>query len=302
MLREKDYISWSQFSLWTSSKREYYKKYGLGEDRSQNKFFAKGKEFSDAQEYGDDGTFSTDEMLSFVLEHAPKLDLSEEKLMIELKNGEKILSVIDSLCSKGEEFLEYKTGKVAWTQEKVDSHGQMLFYALALYIKSGRLSVPSSRLIWIETEETEEGLKYTGLIEEFPREFTIPEIEAFEDEIIKVIDEIEAFEYLELEVEDEVMDRYIELDIFIKEAQAEMDVIKLGIQTEMEIMGLNYANSTNGKFSFSERKSWVYSEELRTTKEQIKKEIDKAEKLEQKDKIAIQTVSRSLRFSLNKQK
>jgi len=302
MLREKDYLSWSQHSLWTSSKREYYKKYGLGEDRSTNKFFNKGKEFATAMEYDDDGEHSSDSLLSFVLENAPRLANSEEKLMVELKNGEKILSILDSSDEHGESFIEYKTGKVPWTQEKVNNHDQMMFYALALYIKSGRMQTPSSLLVWIETEETEDGLKYTGLIEAFPREFLISEVEAFEDKLIKTIEEIEAFEYVELEVEDDVMDRYIELDQFVKEAEAEMSIIKLQIQTEMELMGLNYANATNGKFSFSERNSWKYSEEVTEAEAQVKKGIDKIKKAEQKSGVAVTTVSRSLRFSLNKQK
>ncbi len=302
MLREKDYISWSQFSLWTSSKREYYKKYGLGEDRSQNKFFNKGKEFSAAMEWGEDDISSNDELLSFVLENAPKLDLSEEKIMVQLKNDEKILSIIDSLSLDNERFLEYKTGKKPWTRELVQEHDQMLFYALALYIKSGRQMIPEGVLVWIETEETEEGLKYTGMIESFVRCFTEQEIEDFEDKIIKVIEEIEAFEYVELEVEDEMMDRYIELDQFIKEAEAEKEVIRLTIQTEMELMELNYASATNGKFSFSERKNWTYSEKLTEMTDTFAKELAKARTSEQKNGEATATVSKSLRFSLNKVK
>src|SRR6478609_6249511 len=102
MLRQKDYISWSQYSLWTKSKREYWKKYGLGEDRSQNKFFTKGKELADALQYEDDGEYSADGLLSFVLENVPKLAKMEYKIEVELLNKEKILCLLDSYDGIGE--------------------------------------------------------------------------------------------------------------------------------------------------------------------------------------------------------
>lgn len=301
MLREKDYLSWSQYSLWTKSKREYWKRYGLNENRSANKFFAKGKELADAMEYGDDGSFSTDELLSVVLENIPKLDFMEQEIKVVMKNGENLLSYLDSCSIYMTEFLEYKTGKVAWTQELVDKHEQLLFYALSIYINSGRTEIPTCKLIWIETEQTEtEGLKYTGLVEEFPRSFTVEEIEEFEDVLIKTITEIEEFEYLELELENELVDRYIELNNIIKESEAEIDLIRLEIKLMMESEGVEYASSDNGKFSISEKKVWEYSENLQQVKKDIAKELAKAMKAEQKEKIAVQKVTKSLKFSLNK--
>ena len=94
----------------------------------------------------------------------------------------------------------------------------MLFYALSYYIKSERMLIPTSKLIWVETEQTEtEGLKYTGLIQEFNRSFTVEEVEAFEDTLIAAIEEIENWDYVELELEDNLVDRYIELTELQKE-------------------------------------------------------------------------------------
>ena len=302
MIRQKDYISWSQFSLWQKSKREYWKRYGLGEDRSQNKYFEKGRELSNALEYDDDGEFSGDQLLSVVLAGIPKLEIMERKLEVTLKNGEKVLSYLDSSDFLGEEFFEYKTGKVAWTQEAVDKHDQMLFYAMSLYIASGRQIIPTAKLFWIETEQTEEGLKYTGVIQEFGRHFTEQEILDFEDTLIAAIDEIEEFEYKELEIDDEVMDRYIELSDAVKEMEAEMDLIRLEIQVNMDADGVKYASATNGKFTMSERKNWTYSADLIDVVKKFAKQVSIAQAQEQKEKIATCNVTTSLKFSLNKKK
>lgn len=303
MIRNRDYLSWSQFSLWTSSKREFWKKYGLNEDRSANKFFTKGKELSDALEYGDTGEYSNDELLSFVLENVPKLAIQEHKIETELSNNEKILCLLDSYDGIGDVFYEYKTGKEKWTQDRVEKHRQLLFYALGVYIHSGRLGVPSCKLYWIETEEIEgEGIKYTGVIEEFTREFTIKEVEEFEKEIIETIKEIDAFEYVEMEIDDEVMDRYIELTNIVKEAEAEIDLIRLKIQIEMETDDLKYASATNGKFSISEKKNWTYSDDLEDVAKKFAKQLTIARAQEQKDKVATCKVTTYLKFSLNKVK
>ena len=301
MLREKDYLSWSQYSLWTKSKREYWKRYGLNENRSGNKFFAKGKELSEALDHDDDGSNSTDELLSMVLQNIPRLDFQEVELRVQMKNGETLLSYVDSGCLDFTEFYEYKTGKIPWTQELVDKHDQMLFYALSYYIKSERMLIPTSKLIWVETEQTEtEGLKYTGLIQEFNRSFTVEEVEAFEDTLIAAIEEIENWDYVELELEDNLVDRYIELTESVKQAEAELDLIKLEVQLMMDAEEVQYANATNGKFSIAERKTWTYSASFVKVKSDIDKQLKIAMAQEQKDGIAKQTVSKSLRFSINK--
>lgn len=300
MLKEQDYLSWSQYSLWKSSKREFYKRYGLGEDRSQNKYFAKGKELGDALEYGDDGDISTDELLSVVLKMVPKLDIMEHKIKCNLSNGYTILSYLDSCKSDLTEFYEYKTSQVPWTQDKVDEHKQLDFYALALYIKSGRAIIPCCTLINIETEQTEQGLKYNGVIHKFERTFTENELLAFETELIKAIDEIDAFEYLELELDDEVVDRYIELTERIKADQAELDLIRLEIKIQMETEEVQYASATNGKFTMSKTKSWTYSKALTEAKATWAKQVAIAHKEEQKNGLATCTETESLRFSINK--
>lgn len=300
MIKEQDYLSWSQYSLWQTSQREFWKRYGLGEDRSANKYFAKGRELGEALEDNEDGENSTDDLLALVLTEVPKLDIMEHKVEVELKDGSKILCFLDSCDLLGEEFYEYKSGKIPWTQEKVEKHDQMLFYALSLYIKSGRMRTPDCTLIWVETEQTENGLKYTGVVERFTREISIKDVEEFEDKLIKAIQEIEDFVYLELDIDDEVMDRYIEVTEQIKALEAEANLIRLEIQLQMEADDVKYASATNGKFSISERKTWKYSQDLTNVQAEFNKQIKIAQTQEQKDGIATQEVSTSLRFSLNK--
>jgi len=114
--------------------------------------------------------------------------------------------------------------------------------------------------------------------------------------------DIDAFEYVELEIEDEVMDRYIEIKEQIETLTAEADLIRLGIQVQLEADGINYASATNGKFTLSETKKWKYSDDLIDVAVKFAKQVKIAQAQEQKNKIATFTTTTSLKFSPNKTK
>jgi hypothetical protein len=300
MIRTKDYLSWSQYDLFNKSKRGYWKRYGLLEENIPNRYFEKGKEFADAMQFGPDG-LSTDPLLEQVVKACPRLDIQEDKVEVVVENGEKILCYIDSSAIENDMFLEYKTGKEPWTQEKVEKHKQLDFYALVYWIRNGRKDIPKCKLIWIETyeEELDSGhtvLRYTGNIEEFERGFIVSDLVEMEKNIIKTIEAIEEFEYIEMDVEEDVMDRYIELHNTVKECQEEMDTIKLGIKVEMEADEVEYASSSKGRFGFTKRKKWKYSEGLEEVIAENKKMLSEAMKEEVKNGSATYTETKSLTF------
>lgn len=298
MLRTKDYLSWSQYSLFNKSKKEYWKRYGLGQESKSNKYFNKGKEIGEYLETGKLPDYEYDPLLKMVAEQVPKLDMMEDKLEVTI-DGEKLLAFVDSGALDGSEFMEYKSGKVPWNQNLVDTHEQLDFYALCYYIKNG--IIPKCTLVWIETEEIKKEdsyseIKYTGMVHTFERNFILSDIVRMQKKILKTIKDIENFDYTEMEVEDDVMDRYLEIQQEISILTKEAGDIKAVIYMEMHADEVNYASGTNGRFSMASRKSWNYSPELTAKKLKYDSEVKGEQKIEQKNEIATFTTTTSLRF------
>ena len=65
----------------------------------------------------------------------------------------------------------------------------MHFYATAIYLKYNK--IPEAKLIWIETEAGEGGVKPTGHVEEFPVKFTLGDMLYMMGYITRVAKEIE---------------------------------------------------------------------------------------------------------------
>ena len=322
MIRLKPYYSWSQHNLWNSSKREYYKRYSLGEEQISNKFFDKGKELGTYIKFINENpelnpvraaeSMSTDKLLAQVGKLVPSFDVMEDELEVVLDNGSKVRGFVDSVTISNDVFLEYKTGKITpkgekpWTQDIVDDYDQLKFYALMYWIKSGRKSIPTCQLIWIETQIlrvadelgnfSHEELVYTGCVEIFNRDFIVSELVDYEKELIKSIEAIEDYEYEELTLDNDISLRYIQLKNIKKETEDEMNLIKNNVLTEMDISDLKYAASESGRFTISERKSWSYSDTLTATMDESKKFFNDAKKLEQKDGSAEYTISKSISF------
>ena len=310
MKTNRDYFSWSQYNLWKQSKLEFRKKYLLGIESYPNKFFEKGKELGIYLEKGDAPHWA-DPLLQTVGDLVPKLSIMEHKIEVGLGyDKEEYPWVKDLLCyiDSGEEsgvlFYEYKTGKVPWTQDKVNKHEQLDFYATAYYLKTG--NIPKCKLIWVETEEVEEQgqevLRYTGHVEEFTREFTIEEISNMIVNILTVLKEIDAWEYEEINIDNDKVERYIELTKQLKSIKSEIELIKLEVESMMIENHVDYATSESGKFSVSKRKSWSYSEKLNKLKSKYDEEISKKQIEEQKDGTAKISYSTSIRFSQTKSK
>jgi hypothetical protein len=299
----RDYFSWSQYYLWQTNKKEFYKRYGLNEKSRSNIYFNKGKEFGEYKETGFiPGYVRNPRMLEVVGDAVPVLEIMEHK--IEVTIGDiNLLSYIDSGMESYEEFFEYKTGKEPWTQNRVDLHEQLDFYALCYYIASGETTIPSCTLYWIETEEHElengnKEIEYTGLVEKFERTFTKQDLVKMMAKIINTRREIDEWEYEELELDEAKVNRYIYLTKQIEEMTNEANLIKLEVQAIMEEQNVKYASSEKGSFSISERKSWSYSDKLTEKSKKYKDEITKEQKLEQKNGEASYSVSTSLRFTI----
>ncbi len=171
------YISYSQLTLWQKDQTRYKEIYFDRRDelRTSNAGMEYGKVVADALEKG----IQTDDLLTdAAMLLLPKYDVADEEIRAELKTTHGWVSVLgkpDSLNSKTMDFLEYKTGKTVWTQTKAQNHLQMHFYAMVIYMKY-KVLPPSAKLVWIETEWTQEGVTPTGHVEEFPVKITMGEV------------------------------------------------------------------------------------------------------------------------------
>lgn len=304
MKTNRDYFSWSAYSLWKSSKFQFYKKYVLGDDNLTLKAWDKGKEFGEYKETGIIPNYVTDPLLAQVGDEVPSLQLMEHKL--EVKIGDHtLLSYLDTCSFELDEFYEYKTGKEAWDQTKVNKHEQLDFYATAIYIRSGETVIPKCTLYWVEVEDIEMAdgsieKRYTGRIEKFERQFTEEDIVIMATKIFAVLAEIESYEYVELDIEDDIVDRYIELTEKAKKIESELKIIKLEVLNTLKVNCVDYGSSSKGKFSISKRRSYSYSATTSELEEKYKAEIDELKRVEKNDGIAKEAVSETLLFKLKK--
>lgn len=309
MKTNRDYFSWSQYSLWKTSKREFIKRYVNGEKQKTIRQFEKGHELAEYIETGLIPHYVNDPLLELVGNSIPKLKHHEEEFRVSLfhellKKDVELLSYLDSSDGTGDIFYEYKTGKTPWTQELVDKHEQLDFYAAMQYIKYNK--IPKCKLYWIETEEVEfEGnkeLRYTGKIEEFVREITATDIVHMLSQILTAMFEIEMYspEDEEIEVGEDFIERYAYLTKLAKETEEELDLMKLKIKTELDANYASIARGKKGWFAISNRANWSYSRDLVTKAKKYKDEITKEQTKEQKSGVAKNNPTQSIRFNLVK--
>lgn len=296
MNTNRDYYSWSQHSLFKSSKLQFYKRYVLGEELHLPAF-DKGKEFANYRETKEIPHFVNDPLLKAVSDFIPELGIVEKKMLVPM-NDINLLCYIDECKEDLSEFNEYKTGKNPWTQKMVDDHQQLDFYALIIYLETG--VIPKCKLYWIETEEVkvlgEKKLMYTGHVESFEKIFTEENMKNIAFDIADTYAAIQNYEHEEIELEDNTVDRYIELLAEKDRVLAELDLIKLSVLDELNSVGAKYAKTSKGRFSISERKTPIYSKELLTKEKQYKNEIDKLKKKEKDSPDVKYTITESILF------
>lgn len=179
ILLPRNYLSWSALQLFESSEEKYIQKYFYGQDVDrQNDFMSFGKRFAEAKETGD---CKGDLMLEFAMNAVPAYKLPEYQINAELKTPYGIINLLakpDSFDDEEYRLLEYKTGKIPWTQAKVQKHGQLHFYAVSTVAKYG--VNPHQELWWIETVMSPNGVRPTGRIEMF--QFKASQVELLEME------------------------------------------------------------------------------------------------------------------------
>lgn len=136
-------LSWSAISSFAYDPEQWYKRYILNEKQPETIEMLFGKALATSIENGKPLAPVT---IVGTCEHPFKVMFS----------GVPLIGFADSFCTKTfRKLAEYKSGKKAWDQSRVDQHGQISMYLLMNFITN---KVPPEEvecfLEWVPTEET----------------------------------------------------------------------------------------------------------------------------------------------------
>ena len=159
-MHPREYLSWSSLDLFERSRERWIALYIKDE---KLKFNAKGqagidlgRKMADCIE-NDEKT--GDLVFDLTVASIPRLDESERLITATIKRRGKepvpLLGYLDNAKRDLSAFIEYKQGRTAWTQKKVDNHDQLTFYATIIYLLTKK--IPTMSLVWVPTEETAQG-------------------------------------------------------------------------------------------------------------------------------------------------
>ena len=190
LILPRPHLSWSAISCWRSSPARFRREYFECGKKLDTKYLRFGKGIAEMIE---NGTYKE------LLPDLEVYEVSEYEMRVNIR-GVPMLAYIDDYDPKDNVFREKKTGKVPWTQARVNKHDQLLVYATCLKHIKGKMP-EYCHLDWIETKEgsievddfwreNEKIIQCTGKVKSFYREFDEREIERMEDLIEKTAKEI----------------------------------------------------------------------------------------------------------------
>lgn len=262
MKTNREYFSYSQLSTWESSKKEFWKRYGLGIVPPPTKYQQFGSKFMQDLE------FDRNIPLNIPIE-----GLIEHKIFTSLNAGTTgitLLAILDSVSSDLSRIIEYKTGKVAWTQDMVDNNTQLLFYSTVVYLSKG--IVPTCRLVWVETEDGQNGeIRYTGNVTTFDMRPIAPkDIKAMIRRISEAVFEIEEFEYVDANIDEDIAAKYRSLVDERNRIEAELELLKSDIMLRLVEAKTDYSETDAGNFSLAKRTTYSYSDEIKEQETALK--------------------------------
>lgn len=177
-------LSWSGMSMLEKDEPRWIKKYIDGKDV---KFSNSGIEYGRKVDEYLGGDNETDDLSLLVIkDQVPRYELRKHKFSALLKSEYGDIELFGELDTSKEDFSiarDYKTGRVPWTQDKANKHGQFLFYATMIFLNTGK--IPQFFVDWLETEERNGIVRYTGKHKTFEVKFTQVDIIKMKLRIIK---------------------------------------------------------------------------------------------------------------------
>jgi len=174
-MHPREYLSFSQLTLWERDPDEYINQYIYDRKHRSTKNMDYGTKFADGMESGE---ATGDAFLDIMSARTPRFEL-RDKIVEDIEKGTKvnyehdgksyvvpfikdkkiiipILAKPDTAKTDYTAFKEYKTSTKKWTQKMVDDSGQITFYAMSIWLKTGLLP-KDIELIDIQVEYGENG-------------------------------------------------------------------------------------------------------------------------------------------------
>lgn len=189
----RPYLSWSSMTLFEKNRDAWIRHYVLDQPLFTSNRMSFGKKIAEGLEDGDG-----DEDVQFLLTFIPKY--SKREFEINIKDKLPLMGKLDSFDPRKLRIREYKTGTEAWTQNKVDNHGQITFYALMVYLKYKKM--PSEIwLDWIPTKMIDGNVEMTGEIKSFRTERSLGQVMAMYNRASNVWKLIKQLDYKRLKHE-----------------------------------------------------------------------------------------------------
>lgn len=272
----RGYLSWSQYSLWIKSPRQYKKKYFNSKPFFSTKEMDYGKYIGDSIENENIFGLTDNEVLA--VRSIPICEHYEYTEDFKISNGVAVKFFIDGYSPSKNNIAEYKTGKETWNKERVDSHGQTYIYGLWHFKKTGVL--PTVQLYWMPTENSpmsKFGVELTGECYKFDVDITEDALNNMEASLIDVSNEIsDAYEsWLEhneepIELEQSLLDSFEIANNRLLECQSEVDELKVKIGERISSMNQVFYNANFGSFTFQERKIINYPTDIKNMEQQLK--------------------------------
>lgn len=190
ILLPRGYLSWTQLTLWEKNPSEYMRIYFYGGSVPKSRYMDFGSEVADDAENGTSERESV-KALNAIL---PTYDYVEKKVDAEIKTPHGILKLhgrLDTAAKRLTRFRERKTGTVPWTPAKVARHGQIDFYYVLIYLKTGKLP-KEAHLDWAQTRVNEDDgtIELTGECTEFAAQRTMTDVLQMISRCTKVAKEI----------------------------------------------------------------------------------------------------------------
>lgn len=178
MLTPRPYLSWSQMTLVEKAPETYVRRYIKNDTFAipVNRGMALGKEIATSLEIDEE---TGDPTKDLIIAQLPKFEIMEAKLEATVKIGDievPLYGKADTAKKDLSAFKEYKTGKIPWTQKKVDDHGQITFYCTIIHALTGKIP-KDIELVNALTHELPDGkFELTGEIRRIRTERTLKDI------------------------------------------------------------------------------------------------------------------------------
>ena len=264
----RPHLSISQINLWESDPSAYMKRYFLNIPDAPSPMMEFGKQFAsdiedyckgEKREFNFPNNFLNDILLYPHVEHKLEYDFGDFKF----------LGYIDNASEKFEIIRDFKTGTAAWTQDRLENSLQMQAYSYVIFQQYG--IIPTCFIDYYKTRIKGKSMEWTDVHETYQHTFNMQDLAKVALRIMKAAEEIA--EAYELHCDRQIYfltETYTDLDIFIKQATYQRDIIRKKIEDKLQ--NSRYTKKFNDKilsYSTYEKKSYTHSPELQEREEQL---------------------------------